>query len=498
MRDHRKIKTRAKLIVLSLSCFVGSVSMAGSIIPPGDLSLRQDIQLLADRGIIKGPVTSWPLAWKPIVADLATADAAGELSMPVALAIARVRFRAEQETGVDRLRYRANVAGAADPAKLRSFADTPRESGQVGVGLSWNDDRFDIELNGQAVTSPDDGKAYRADGSVLGIEVGNYSIGVSTMDRWWGPGWDGSLILSNNARPIPALAIDRTATNAFETPWLRWLGPWDLSVLFGRMESERVVPHARFFGFRLNFRPLPSLEIGLSRTAQWCGDDRPCGAHTFFNLLVGHDNRGDAGIGADNEPGNQLAGVDVRWNTSVFGRPWSLYGQFIGEDEAGGFPSRYLAQGGIETNGVLKEAWSYQLFAELSGTSCDVIKDDIFNCAYNHSIYRTGYRYRGRTIGHAADNDALLTSAGLILSGADGGQWWAIARVGKLNRGGEPDARNSLTATPKDISSIDLYHSRSLAYGIVEIGAGVERLADTISGESATDGRFFVRWVSSR
>ena len=28
---------------------------------------------------------------------------------------------------------------------------------------------------------------------------------LSVTDRWWGPGWDGSLILSNNARPIPAI-----------------------------------------------------------------------------------------------------------------------------------------------------------------------------------------------------------------------------------------------------------------------------------------------------
>jgi hypothetical protein len=63
-----------------------------------------------------------------------------------------------------------------------------------------------------------------------------------------------------------------------------------LSLLWGFMEEERAVPNAQFLGFRAAFRPLSSLEIGISRTAQWCGDERPCDLDTFWNLLVGNDN----------------------------------------------------------------------------------------------------------------------------------------------------------------------------------------------------------------
>ena len=483
-------------LMTSLMAMAAPAHGANPFIPAGDLSLRHDIQLLADAGIVRSPVTSWPLAWAPLVADLAAVDAGRDLPLEVTMALARVRERAALETRARVLEASGRLAATENPSRLRSFADTPRESGEAELGISWLGDRVSLALNAQAVASPEDDRQLRADGSMLAVAVGNFSLAASTLDRWWGPGWDGSLILSANARPIPALTIDRVLTDPFRTRWLRWLGPWDVSVMFGQLESARAVPDARFFGLRFNFRPVPSLEIGLSRTAQWCGEGRPCDAGTFYDLLIGRDNRGSDGIDPRNEPGNQLAGVDARWSASLFGVPFAAYGQFIGEDEAGGLPSRYLVQSGVETHGTWNEAWSYRLFVELAGTSCDFIKQDLYNCGYNHSIYESGYRYRGRVIGHPADNDARLFSAGLMLSAAEGGSWWAVARAGELNRGGPPDPRQSLTPTPQDIVSLDLHHARTLPYGVLEIGAGIERIDDAASPSATTDGRFFIQWRS--
>ncbi len=128
---------------------------------------------------------------------------------------------------------------------------------------------------------------------------------------------------------------------------------------------------------RVNIRPLKGLEIGISRTAQWCGEGRPCGADTFWDLLLGKDNIGDAGTTEENEPGNQMAGFDARWTNLWFGTPVSLYGQMIGEDEAGGFPSRYLAQFGIEGSGITRNQTSYRWFVEGAATSCDAVKSEV-------------------------------------------------------------------------------------------------------------------------
>lgn len=468
------------------------------LIPPGNAALRADIQLLADYGFIEGPVTTWPLAWGAIFADIRNADRATALPAHVMHALARVEAMARRETAGNEIRFHASLSGAENPSRIRSFDDTPRESGELGAGISLTGDRLSIDLNAQAVLSPDDDKAYRADGSMIGISLGNFAVAASTLDRWWGPGWDGSLILSSNARPVPALTIDRNVTDPFESRWLSWLGPWDLSVIFGQLEQKRVVRDARFFAMRFNFRPLSTLEIALSRSAEWCGEGRPCDLETFGDLLVGNDNLGDGGVGAGNEPGNQLAGVDFRWSLAPYGLPVAFYGQFIGEDEAGGFPSRYLAQFGVEAGGLWGDRWSYRWFGEVAETSCGFYEsDDNFNCAYNHGIYASGYRYRGRAIGHGADNDARLLSTGLSLVDDAETRWRVLARYGELNRGGAPDARNSLTATRQDIVSLDVSWGRVFRYGVVELGAGIERLED-MQSQTGNDIRAYIRWQSSQ
>ena len=239
--------------------------------------LRHDIQRLADAGLVTGPVTSWPLSWGAIASDLAAADSTA-LAPDLRQSLARVRQRASAASEIRTWRFRARASAAASPSRLRSFQDTPRDEAEVMGGLSWTGDRLSFDLRATAIADPLDGEELRLDGSHLGVALGNFGFSANTLDRWWGPGWDSSLILGSNARPMS------------------WLGPWDLAVHFGRFESDRHIPDARFFGLRFNFRPLPSLEIGLSRAAQWCGEGRPCGFDTFVDLLLGNDNRGGDGI----------------------------------------------------------------------------------------------------------------------------------------------------------------------------------------------------------
>ncbi|TDJ32894.1 MAG: capsule assembly Wzi family protein, partial [Gammaproteobacteria bacterium] len=324
---------RSALAAIALLWCMSAV--AGPTIAAGDIALRHDIQRLADAGVISGPVTTWPLAWGPIAADLRALNRQQELPADVLQSLARVRARAQWEMQLGNLHFDAHLSVAEKPTRMRSFADTPREAAEIGGGLDWIGDRLSIQLQAQVVDSPADGEDFRADGSAIAVVLGNFSISANMLDRWWGPGWDSNLILSSNARPMPAISIDRNFTDAFESKWLSWLGPWDLAVHFGRFESERHIADTRFFGMRFNFRPIPSLEIGLSRTAQWCGEGRPCGLDIFIDLLLGKDNRGDAGIDQSNEPGNQLAGIDFRWSNRWFGRSNAIYGQAIGEDEAG-------------------------------------------------------------------------------------------------------------------------------------------------------------------
>jgi hypothetical protein len=498
MTPDRSLRLAALLL---LGMTLATTAKAGPVIAPGDVGLRHEIQLLADYGVIRGPVTTWPLAWDAVEADLRRSKDE-EMILPVTVERARDRLlaRAERESQRGKHRVKGRLAVAEKPIVIRGFADTPREEGEIRAGYEYFGDRFTIDLNVTGVDNPADGEDVRPDGSLIALELGNISIAASTMDRWWGPGWDGSQILSNNARSIPAFTIDRNRTDAFETKWLSWLGPWDFSFIAGQMEEERVVPNARFLGFRFAFKPHHSLEIGISRTAQWCGDGRPCDLETFWNLVIGRDNRSDDGLTRETEPGNQLAGFDFRWTNFWFGVPMSFYGNATAEDEAGGFPSRYMVQAGLEGSGYIRNRWSYRWYAEYASNICDALTSTVvYDCAYDHLIYKSGYHYYERVIGHGAESDARIGSVGIILTNNEATTWQVLLRYGDLNVGNgpvPPNTPNRLTPTPQKIASADIQFAKSTRMGRFEIGVGYEEIDDEASGLKADDTRAFLSWTS--
>lgn len=479
-------------VVLFLSA---TNAVAGPWVAPGDMALRHDIQTLADAGVITAPVTSWPLSWGDILNDIGAFQDTEMLSDSVRDTLTRVRRTGTRDTRRDGVQYSIDANYDTEPGLIRGFEDRAREGTDIAVGASWLGERFAGAVVVNGVSSPDDDQDLRLDGSYVGVAVGNYMISAGVMERWWGPGYDGSIILGNNQRPIPSISIERNDTAAFKTKWLSWLGPWDASLVWGQLENDREVPNARYLGLRINFKPINSLEIGLSRSAQWCGSgDRPCDLDTLVKLTFGQDNVGDDGVDRSSEPGNQLAGVDVRWAPAFAPLNAALYIQMIGEDEAGGFPSRFLGQLGAEVSGSFSLI-SYRAYAEFAGTTCQFYESSSRpNCGYNNGIYQTGYRYKGRSIGHSADNDAELFSVGGIAVEPDGDVWQGVMRFGELNNAGAADIRNTVSTTPADYLEIEISHRKSLDFGEIEIGVGLSRFEDTITGEEQDDTRLFVGW----
>ena len=81
------------------------------------------------------------------------------------------------------------------------------------------------------------------------------------------------------------------------------------------------------------------------------------------------------------------------------------------------------------------------------------------NISYGHHIYNDGYRYRGRPVGHWADQDSQIISIGGILQRMDGIGWGGTLRTGKLNEDGS--GRNSVSDnTSTDYFSFDVFNAR--------------------------------------
>jgi hypothetical protein len=479
---------RAALLA-ALAALQVNAARADPWLVPGDAGLRADIQLLADAGLLKGPVTTWPISWPDIARDALAASDRG-LDDATANALLRVQrlARAASATGFAGAGIR--VSGAYQPGTQREFADSPREEGELAMRASWLGRHFAMNLQGSYVADPDDGKDFRVDGSYVGVNLGNFMLSAGFMERWWGPGWDSSLILSTNARPIPSVTLERNYTDPFKTKWLSWIGPWRASIAMGRAESEGVpVSDVRFFAARVNFKPRPWLEFGLTRTAQWCGGDRPCDWDTFIDMALGNDNQSANGAATENQPGNQMAGYDMRLRSPWRSLPLAFYTQWIGEDEAGGLPSKFIAQFGLEAWGTLSST-GWRLRAEYTDTACNFSRQEPeFGCAYRNSIYPQGYAYRGRIIGDSMDNDSRRYTLAGSLTLANGDFLSATLRRRELNRDGGDHA---ISDVPLDVDNVELRYSRGLGAGKLGVGIGYESPATYPDSSSGVQG--FVTW----
>jgi hypothetical protein len=298
------------------------------------------------------------------------------------------------------------------------------------------------------------------------------------------------------------MTLQRNISAPFNTKWLSWLGPWTFTTFMDVLNDERVVNDAKLFGVRGSFRPpRTGLEIGISRTAQWCGDDRPCDVSTFLDLIVGNDNRG-VNVDPEDEPGNQLGGFDIRWSLPRE-IPAALYMQWIGEDGRGGGGAigNWLRQLGAEVWGDVGSL-SHRTHFEVSESTCREggfgFSDMKPNCAYEHStIYQTGYRYRSRAIGHPGDGDTLSYSIGSTLVQSAGPVWNMLLRYMEINRVGLPSSTHTLTPTPQELLDLQISHERMTRFGRFHAGLGYGRLEDQATGISSSDVSGFIQWSSN-
>jgi hypothetical protein len=181
----------------------------------------------------------------------------------------------------------------------------------------------------------------------------------------------------------------------------------------GQLESDRFVEHAKLLGARFSVRPADWLELGASRTAQWGGEGRPQDFSSFVDVVTGNDNTGDGGITRDNEPSNQLAGIDWRASASFDETSYEFYGDVVGDDNAGVMPSRLIATFGLGTQMPIAST-DVRVYLEYTDTQTRrFYKAGQPNYAYEHGTYRSGYRYKDRNIAATIDGDSKSTSLGV-------------------------------------------------------------------------------------
>jgi hypothetical protein len=387
-----------------LSALALPVAAQGIVLNNEDL--RTDLNWLNQQGVIQISTSTWPLSGEEIQRALSTAKIENTAQQKV---INSVMANLEAENTSIKLALFAET----DPQNIpQKFADEQKSQYQAALELNAGGAQWDARLRVNAEKDPiiDNGHDVNVEGSYLAGKLWNQWLIAGQIPTYWGPGHEGSLIRGDASRPVYGLTMQRAEQQAFETKWLSWIGPWQYQAFAGQLDDYEAVPDTNILGLRLTAQPLPYLELGASRTFQIDGQGQPDSLKAYWNAFIGKDNAcDDNGCTGEGNASNQIAGFDARLNLQQwFKVPLSLYGQFVGEDEAGLLPSKKMYLAGVDYSSQFKNM-PFQIYTEWADTRTN---GEVQGISYNHHIYTDGYYQHGFPLGHAMGGDGQMYSLG--------------------------------------------------------------------------------------
>ena len=370
--------------------------------------LRSDLNWLNQQGVIQISTSTWPMSGDEIQRALSQA----RISQP---AQQKVVDSVLASLKADNHMAKVSLYAATDAKQFPQAYAESNKAQYVGAlelnegGANW-DAKLKINVEQDPLIDNGQDRDINVEGSYLAGKLWNQWLIAGQMPTYWGPGHDGSLIRGDASRPVYGLTMQRADQSAFESKWLSWIGPWQYQAFAGQLDDYDAVPDAKLIGLRVTAQPLPYLELGASRMIQIGGEGQPDSLKAYWNAFIGKDNEcNESGCVGDGNASNQLAGFDARLNLNQWlNAPLSLYGQYIGEDEAGGLPSKKMYLAGVDYASSFKNM-PFQLYTEWADTRTN---GDVKGISYNHHQYTDGYYQHGFPLGHAMGGDGEMYSVG--------------------------------------------------------------------------------------
>jgi len=287
-------------------------------------------------------------------------------------------------------------ASSAPTSAFTGFNDTFREGTQSRISTAYSSNAFALKIQHEYVLDPIGGNPVRYDGSYVAGTLNNWVVGVGAIDRWWGPGWQSSLILSNNARPTPGIFFKRKDTAAHAHTTLGRIA-WDLSAFIGDLTETRSVESARLSGARLSVKPFKFLEMGVSGT-QMSGE-----AITPPAADEAGDNATPPPVDAITD--NTLRAFDWRLGKGIAGIQAGIYQQQLKRTRGGpeNSPQESAKLTGLELS-FSRWGLSNRIVFEQEDTQNGELS------IFDHPTHLQGYRHYGRNIGPAMDTASQASS----------------------------------------------------------------------------------------
>ena len=234
------------------------------------------------------------------------------------------------------------------------------------------------------------------------FDVG-WDVVLGKDSQWWGPGYHGALLMTNNAEPMTLLKLANP--EPVHLPWIfDSLGPVRFTFFVTRLENERDVPQPYLYGMRFDFKPSPYIDIAFEKTAFVGGQGRPNNLKILLESITsqthgGQDYKSTTYVNIDDE----RAGVDFKLTIPWRLQPMQIYLEADGEDQSSRLPipQSWAFVGGLYLPRILGEE-RFDLRLEYATTRGRVHDPYVW---YTHSDY-TSYTYKGNIIGHHIGTDA--------------------------------------------------------------------------------------------
>lgn len=241
------------------------------------------------------------------------------------------------------------------------------------------------------------------------LTLWNVTAQIGRSSLWWGPGYRGSLLLTDHAFPLDMIQLG--SEEAFSLPWvLKPLGDWKINTFLARLDKDRDFPKAKLFGLRISYLPTSWLELGLTRLTMFNGEGNP---QSFPKIVF---------ESYFSNPTNSLGQTDVNEQAMIdfkikvphvnylvpFVSGLQIYGEIGSEDKWTKFPlpTQAAVLGGIYIPQLIPgDSWDLRF--EYADTDLSYRRTGQANVWYNNFFYTSGMRYRGYPLGHWMGPDAV-------------------------------------------------------------------------------------------
>jgi membrane-associated phospholipid phosphatase len=155
----------------------------------------------------------------------------------------------------------------------------------------------------------------------VAVNLAGWQISAGKQSLDWGPGPGGSLLWSDNVDPVEMVQISKSDLH------LPILGATSIDQFFGVLRGHNFIPHPYIYGQKINFKPLPGLELGFGRTITIGGTGgTPLTTRNFVDSFFGKLQGGSV-------PGDSHTSMDWVFHIPKARNYLVFYGELYADDD---------------------------------------------------------------------------------------------------------------------------------------------------------------------